>query len=106
MVFVLSLTLIIGLGVGIIGDQMLPAQQAVDIESVKAANQAFYEAFSGRDMTVFLSICRFFAAVVLTLFGVCLRTTIGTFSGVNEHLITPLQSHLQRFRGAQLAIRH
>ena len=50
MVFVLSVTLIMGLGVGMIGDQMLPAQPAVDIEHVKAANQAFYEAFSGRDM--------------------------------------------------------
>jgi ketosteroid isomerase-like protein len=51
MVLVLSLTLVVGLGVvGVIGNQVLHAQQAADIEQVKAANQAFYEAFSGRDM--------------------------------------------------------
>ena len=50
MVFVLSLTVVMGLGVGVIGDQVLPAQQAAEVEQVKAANQAFYEAFSGRHM--------------------------------------------------------
>ena len=46
----LSLTLAVGLAVGMIGDQVLHAQQAAEMEKVKAANQAFYEAFSGRDM--------------------------------------------------------
>src|SRR5262249_32742264 len=50
--------------------------------------------------TVFLSICRFFAAVVLTLFGVFLRTTIGMFGGVDEDVITPLHSSHQRLSSA------
>ena len=62
--------------------------------------------FSGRDMTVFLSLCLFFAAGVLPLFGVLCRTTIGTFGGVNDHLIHPFQSRFQSVWGAQLAIRH
>jgi hypothetical protein len=62
--------------------------------------------FSGRAMTVFLSICRFFATGVLPLFGVFLRTTLGTFRGVNDDLLTPVQSSLQRLWGAQLAIWH
>ena len=49
---------------------------------------------------MFLSICRFFAAVVLTLFGVFLRTTIGTFGGVDEDVITPLHSSHQRLSSA------
>jgi transposase len=44
--------------------------------------------FSGRDMTVFLSLGLFCAAVVLPLFGVLLRTTIGTFGGVNDLELT------------------
>jgi hypothetical protein len=48
---------------------------------------------------VFLSICRFFAAVVRPLFGVVLRTTIGPFRGVDEDLLTPLQSSFQSFWG-------
>src|SRR5262247_1892203 len=42
----------------------------------------------------------FFTAVVLTLFGVFLRTTLGTFGGVDEDLITPLQSSHQRLSSA------
>src|SRR5262249_21890377 len=42
----------------------------------------------------------FFTAVVLTLFGVFLRTTIGTFDGVDEDVITPLHSSHQRLFNA------
>jgi hypothetical protein len=52
------------------------------------------------------SLCRFVAASMLTLCGVLLRTTIGTFGGVNDDVIPPLQSSLQRFWSAQLAIRY
>jgi len=46
----LSLTLAVGLAVGMIGDHVLHAQQTADMEKVKAANQAFYEALSARDI--------------------------------------------------------
>ena len=38
------------LAVGLIGDHVLHAQQTADMEQVKAANQAFYEALSARDI--------------------------------------------------------
>src|SRR4030095_8175443 len=61
--------------------------------------------FSGRDMPGVLSRGRFVAAVVLTRFGVFLRTMLGTCGGVNEDVITPLHSSLPSFWGAPLALR-
>src|SRR6516165_10721701 len=48
----------------------------------------------------------FFPTIMLTLFGILLRTTIRTFGGVNDHVIDTLQSGFQRLRGAKLSIRH
>ena len=56
-------------------------------------------------MTVCLRLGRFFAAGGRTLFGVFLRTTIGTFGGVDEALSPPLQSRGQSFWGAHLTLR-
>ena len=47
---VLSVTLAVGLAVGMLRDQSLHAQQTAEMEKVKAANQAFYEALSARDI--------------------------------------------------------
>jgi hypothetical protein len=52
-----------------------------------------------------LSRGRFVAAVVLTRFGVFLRTMLGTCGGVNEDGIPPLHSSLPSFWGAPLALR-
>jgi ketosteroid isomerase-like protein len=49
-VVMLRLTLAVGLAVGMLGDHVLHAQQTADMEKVKAANQAFYEALSARDI--------------------------------------------------------
>ena len=57
-------------------------------------------------MTVFVSLGLFFAPGVLPLFGSLCRTMIGTFGGVKDYLITPLQSSLQSFWGIPRAIRH
>lgn len=47
---ILSMALAVSLAVGIIGDHGLQAQQTADMEQVKAANQAFLDAFSALDL--------------------------------------------------------
>src|SRR5215470_2882062 len=60
----------------------------------------------GRDITVFFSVCRFFSTVMLALFPIICRTMIGTFGGINEEALHPLQRRFQRLRCRQLSIGH
>ena len=53
-----------------------------------------------------LEVRRWWCANLLALLGILFRTTIGTFGGVNDHLIHTFQSGFQIFWCAQLAIRH
>src|SRR5262249_9353505 len=54
------------------------------------------------------SVCHpsFFAAVVLTLFGVVCRPMIGPFGGINEETIHTMQRRFQLLRCPELAIGH
>ena len=48
----------------------------------------------------------FFPTVMLPLFGLILRPTIGACRRVNDQLIDPLQRRFEVVRGAELSIRH
>ena len=43
---------------------------------------------------------------MLTLFGILLRTMLGTFGGINDQAINPMQSGFHLIRGPQLSIGH
>ena len=45
---------------------------------------------SGRAMTVFFNVCRFFSAVMLPLLRLIVRPMIRPFGGINEEAIYPL----------------
>src|SRR5262249_3622118 len=48
----------------------------------------------------------FFPTVMLALFHIICRTMIGTFGGINEEVIHPVQRRFQLLRCRQLSIGH